>query len=90
MYSAKRKLSAADLTRASERYKKLSQETARNVVGFHERRMMLRMQENGPDGNTGGSSENKKASAGKAAAGKLAAGAQSAPPATGHLAGLPA
>jgi len=90
MYSAKRKLSAADLTRASERYKKLSQETARNVVGFHERRMMLRMQENGPDGNAGGSSENKKASASKTAAGKIAVGAQSASPASGHLAGVPA
>ena len=85
MYSANRKLSPDDLSRASERYKKLSQETARNVVGFHERRMMLRMQEDAQDVNAGVKNANKKPSAGKAAA-----RAQSASPASGHLAGVPA
>jgi len=31
------------MTRSFERYKKLSQETARNIVNFYERRMSLRV-----------------------------------------------
>jgi len=42
MYAANRTLTPDDLTRAFERYRKLSQETARNIVSFHERRMKLR------------------------------------------------
>ena len=42
MYVANRGLNAEDMTRSFERYKKLSQETARNIVDFYERRMSLR------------------------------------------------
>ena len=42
MYVANRNLKADDLTMAFERYKKLSQQTARNIVAFYERRMKLR------------------------------------------------
>lgn len=42
MYAANRSLKPDDMTRAFERYKKLSQETARNIVNFYERRMNLR------------------------------------------------
>jgi hypothetical protein len=34
MYAANRSLKPDDMTRAFERYKKLSQETARNIVQF--------------------------------------------------------
>jgi hypothetical protein len=43
MYVANRGLNAEDMTRSFERYKKLSQETARNIVDFYERRMSLRV-----------------------------------------------
>ena len=46
MYAANRSLKPDDITLAFERYKKLSQETARNIVSFYERRMKLRMQPN--------------------------------------------
>jgi uncharacterized protein (DUF2336 family) len=46
MYAGNRKLKPDDLTKIAERYKKLSVETARNVVGFHERRLKLRIREN--------------------------------------------
>jgi uncharacterized protein (DUF2336 family) len=42
MYAANRSLKPDDITRAFERYKKLSHETARNIVAFYERRMNLR------------------------------------------------
>ena len=42
MYAANRGLNAEDMNRSFERYKKLSQETARNIVDFYERRMSLR------------------------------------------------
>ncbi len=42
MFVANRNLKPDDITRAFERYKKLSQETARNIVNFYERRMVLR------------------------------------------------
>jgi uncharacterized protein (DUF2336 family) len=42
MYAGNRNLKPDDITRAFERYKKLSQETARNIVTFYERRMSLR------------------------------------------------
>ena len=45
MYTAKRRLDPDDLTRACERYKKLSQHTARNIVTAHERRMKRRQAE---------------------------------------------
>ena len=38
MYAAKRSLTPDDLAQAFERYKKLTQETARSIVQFHERR----------------------------------------------------
>ncbi len=44
MYAAERVLHPDDLVRVSERYKKLTQETARNVINFYGRRMKLRMQ----------------------------------------------
>ena len=46
MYAANRSLKPDDMTRAFERYKKLSQETARNIVAFYERRMKLRVKAN--------------------------------------------
>jgi uncharacterized protein (DUF2336 family) len=45
MYAAKRSLTPDDLAQAFERYKKLTQETARSIVQFHERRMQQRSQE---------------------------------------------
>lgn len=42
MYAASRNLQPDEITQAFERYKKLSQETARNIVSFHERRLRLR------------------------------------------------
>jgi uncharacterized protein (DUF2336 family) len=42
MYVANRSLRPDDITRAFERYRKLSHETARNIVAFYERRMVLR------------------------------------------------
>ena len=44
MYAAKRRMWPDDVTRAFERYKKLSQATARSVVDFHARRLKLRTQ----------------------------------------------
>jgi uncharacterized protein (DUF2336 family) len=46
MYAAKRRLTPDDLTQAFERYKKLSQQTARNVVKFYSRRMKTRAKQN--------------------------------------------
>ncbi len=46
MYAANRQLTPDDLTRSFERYKKLGQETARNIVNFHKRRTKLHAQEN--------------------------------------------
>jgi len=45
MFHAKRNLKPDDLTQAFERYRKLSQQTARNIVKFLGRRMKLRAQE---------------------------------------------
>ncbi|HXZ22353.1 MAG TPA: DUF2336 domain-containing protein [Pseudolabrys sp.] len=42
MYAANRGLQPDEITQAFERYKKLSRETARNIVSFHERRMKQR------------------------------------------------
>ncbi len=47
MYAAKRRLQPDDISRAFDRYKKLSQATARSVVSFHERRVKLRAQKYG-------------------------------------------
>jgi hypothetical protein len=46
MYAANRSLKPDDVTTAFERYKKLSQQTARNIVSFYERRMRLQAQTN--------------------------------------------
>jgi hypothetical protein len=43
MYAANRALKPDDITLAFERYKKLNQETARNIVAFYERRLKLRV-----------------------------------------------
>jgi uncharacterized protein (DUF2336 family) len=48
MYAAKRHMWPDDVTRAFERYRKLSQATARSVVEFHARRVKLRTQKDGP------------------------------------------
>ena len=42
MFAANRNLQPDDITMAFERYRKLSQQTARNIVTFYERRMKLR------------------------------------------------
>ena len=42
MFAANRNLQPDDITVAFERYRKLSQQTARNIVTFYERRMKLR------------------------------------------------
>jgi uncharacterized protein (DUF2336 family) len=42
MYAANRNLKPDDITLAFERYRKLSQQTARNIVAFYERRLKLR------------------------------------------------
>lgn len=42
MYAANRSLTADDVTMAFERYRKLSQQTAKNIIVFYERRMKLR------------------------------------------------
>lgn len=49
MYVAERELQPKDLALAFERYKKLTQETARKVINFHERRLELRGQRAGAD-----------------------------------------
>jgi len=46
MYAANRSLKADDITLAFERYRKLSQQTARNIVAFYERRLKLRAKSN--------------------------------------------
>jgi len=46
MYAANRALKPDDITLAFERYKKLSQDTARNIVAFYERRLKLRVKAN--------------------------------------------
>jgi uncharacterized protein (DUF2336 family) len=48
MYAAGRSLTPDDLARAFERYKKLTQETARSIVRFHELRMKQPSQETAP------------------------------------------
>src|SRR4249920_299953 len=54
MFVANRNLKPDDITRAFERYKKLSQETARNIVNFYERRMSLRAKADAKNKGTGG------------------------------------
>jgi hypothetical protein len=46
MYAANRNLKPDDITLAFERYRKLSQQTARNIVAFYERRLKLRAKSN--------------------------------------------
>lgn len=53
MQAAGRSLTPDDLSLAFERYKKLSPETARNVVNFRERRLQMRAQEPKQDGAAG-------------------------------------
>jgi uncharacterized protein (DUF2336 family) len=65
MHTAGRNLTPDDLTRAFERYKKLSQETARSIINFHGRRMKLQKQENAKDKNPGVKNATKKASSKK-------------------------
>jgi uncharacterized protein (DUF2336 family) len=78
MYHAKRNFTPDDLTRAFERYKKLSEDTARNIVKFHGRRMKLRAQ------------ANAKPAAKKAASGKTPVPPKSAPSALRDRARVPA
>ena len=44
MYIAERNLQPDELARSFDRYAKLSQETARNLIDFHRERVKLRMQ----------------------------------------------
>lgn len=46
MYVAERDLHPDDIERAFERYKKLTQETAHNIISFYGRRMKIRAQKN--------------------------------------------
>jgi uncharacterized protein (DUF2336 family) len=46
MYAAKRRLDTEGLSQACDRYKRLSQQTARNIVAVHEQRMKRRAREN--------------------------------------------
>ena len=62
MYVAERRLEPEDLTRAFDRYRKLSQETARKVIDFYGRRMKLRAQSNAQAGNAGAQDAPKQAS----------------------------
>jgi hypothetical protein len=71
MYVAERRLEPEHLTRAFERYRKLSRETARKVVDFYGRRMKLRAQRNAQAGNAGAQDAPKQASSGKGSAGAL-------------------
>ena len=48
MYVAERDLGPNDLARAAERYKKLTQETAREIINFYERRIKHRTQKYAP------------------------------------------
>ena len=54
MFAANRRLQPDDITVAFERYRKLSQQTARNIVTFYERRMKLRKAENAKGKSTRG------------------------------------
>jgi hypothetical protein len=65
MFVANRNLQPDDITVAFERYRKLSQQTARNIVTFYERRMKLRKTANtkakstrGRKGKSGGDDDN--------------------------------
>jgi hypothetical protein len=53
MYAANRSLKPDDITLAFERYKKLSQQTARNIVTFYERRLKLRAADSNDKGARG-------------------------------------
>ncbi len=50
MYIAERNLQPDELARSFDRYAKLSQETARNLIDFHRERVKLRMQNGSGDG----------------------------------------
>jgi uncharacterized protein (DUF2336 family) len=54
MFAANRNLQPDDITVAFERYRKLSQQTARNIVTFYEKRMKLRKAENAKGKSTRG------------------------------------
>ena len=54
MFAANRNLQPDDITVAFERYRKLSQQTARNIVTFYERRMKLRKAANAKGKSTRG------------------------------------
>ncbi|MEX2036303.1 MAG: DUF2336 domain-containing protein [Xanthobacteraceae bacterium] len=69
MYVAERRLEPEHLTRAFDRYCKLSRETARKVVDFYGRRMKLRAQRNAQAGNAGAQDAPKQASSGTVSAG---------------------
>jgi hypothetical protein len=82
MYAANRQLTPDDLSRAFERYKKLSQETASNIIKFHKRRMKLLAQQNAQ-----AAKEAERSAAGRPSAGKRAAArAPSASSGVPHLA----
>ena len=50
MYAAKRHMWPEDVAQAFDRYKKLSQATARSIINFHGRRVKLRAQRDAPGG----------------------------------------
>ena len=54
MFAANRNLQPDDITVAFERYRKVSQQTARNIVTFYEKRMKLRKAENAKGKSTRG------------------------------------
>ena len=63
MYAAGRRLQPDDLPQACERYRKLSQETAHNIVKFHTRHVKLREKKNAQAANA----DARKAAAAKSA-----------------------
>ena len=48
MFAAKRRLQPDDLSRAFERYRKLGQETSRNIIAFYKKRMDLNARDGAP------------------------------------------
>ncbi len=70
MYNAKRNLTPDDITHAYERYGKLSQGTAQNIVKFHQRRMKLQERDEVPA--TGASASDATADVGFVLAGRPA------------------
>jgi uncharacterized protein (DUF2336 family) len=64
MYAANRSLKPDDITLAFERYRKLSQQTAQNIVAFYERRLKLRAKTKSGNESAGNGQQAEGSSAG--------------------------